>query len=199
MPRKKLIYTHLFPYHVTARSNNQDWFYTEKVFLWEILSEHALKMRKKYDFLIHAFVLMDNHYHMLASAHQYHSIGKVMCEFQQSVSKAVNKNAHRTNHVFGGPYKASLIQNPEYYSYALRYVYQNPIRAQICKHAESYKFSTLLNEDFAVSSPLTGIASLVPKNNLLEWINQLYEKNTEDEIRRGLRKTIFKPTPLRDY
>lgn len=75
MPRKPLIYTHLYPYHITARANNREWFNLQKSLIWQIMCDEASKICERQKFLIHAFVLMENHYHMIASADEYHPLG----------------------------------------------------------------------------------------------------------------------------
>lgn len=197
MPRKKLIYTHLFPYHVVARSNNKDWFYLNKSETWRIMVQAAISVTKKYQLLIHAFVLMDNHYHMVVTTHPDHPLGEVMCKFQKTISRKINKKTNRINHVFGGPSKPSLISNPEYYARVIKYVYQNPIRAGICKEAEHYAYSSLNSDEFRICSPFTGIAHLVPTTDFHSWINSL--DNSHEEVRKGLKKTVFKVVKTRSY
>jgi putative transposase len=52
MPRKKLIYTDQFPYHVTARSNNKEWFYLPISEVWNIFTSKLCEASLKFKFQI---------------------------------------------------------------------------------------------------------------------------------------------------
>ena len=65
MPRKKLIRTDQFPYHVTTRTNNKNWFSLPLEETWNICLRSLHKANKLNKVNLHAFVLMKNHYHLL--------------------------------------------------------------------------------------------------------------------------------------
>lgn len=136
MPREKLIYTPDFPYHVIARSNNKENFYLPKEIMWTIFIQQLNQVVEKYKCMIHAFVLMDNHYHLLISTQEKYDLGVVMQSLQRSVSRIVNSKSKSINHVFGGAYKASIIFYPEYYYNVYKYIYQNPTRAGLVPRVE---------------------------------------------------------------
>jgi putative transposase len=85
---------------------------------------------------------MNNHYHLLASTPDK-NLPTIMNRLHTEISIAINTSAGHTNHVFGGRYKACEIKNMNYLYNAIKYVYQNPLRAGICKSAEFYPYSTL--------------------------------------------------------
>src|SRR5690606_22174225 len=135
MPRKPLLYIHEYPYHVTARSNNKEWFYIAKSLLWEIFISELNSHKEKFGIRIHAFVLMDNHYHLLLSTRGEFYLGEVMQSLQRSIARKINSEAQRINHVFGGAYKGCLINNPIYYAHVVKYIYRNPIKAGLVQWA----------------------------------------------------------------
>jgi len=65
MPRKNLIRTNLYPYHVTIRSNNKEWFDLPREIVWKICLRAMVLANQKHPVRIQAFVLMANHYHLL--------------------------------------------------------------------------------------------------------------------------------------
>ena len=199
MPRKKLIYTHLYPYHVMARSNNKEFFYIEKELLWKIFIYVLNQLVIKYKIQIHAFVLIDNHYHLILTVTAKYNLSFIMQELQKSVSRRVNSKTGRINHVFGGPYKASLIQTPEYYFNVYKYLYRNPIEAGLCRNINHYKFSSINTDAIPLTSPLTGIASYIPNQNVIEWLNKSENEKWLNSISKGLKKTVFKPVIDRSY
>lgn len=161
------------------------------------MSEELDRLTRSHHILIHAFVLMSNHYHLLVSTHEDYPLSCVMQVLQKSISRKINREAKRINHVFGGPYKASLIVNADYYAKVFRYLAQNPLRAKMCRRTEDYPFSTFSNDRIPVCSPVSGIAELVPPKNISEWINTFDSPRDSLSIRKGLMKTIFKPVTLR--
>lgn len=200
MPRKKLIYTHLFPYHVCARSNNKDWFYLSKSQIWDIFKSKINQVIEDYKLTVHAFVLMDNHYHMIVTTNEDHTLDKVMCVFQTSISRTVNHISGRTNHVFGGPYKGSLIKSEEHYFNIYKYVYRNPIQAGLVLDVKDYKYSTYnFASGVKMTSPNNGIDGLIPYNDLQSWINTPFEGELYQSINKGLHKTDFKYVTSRGY
>ncbi|MCH2535094.1 MAG: transposase [Bdellovibrionales bacterium] len=192
MPRKKLIYTPGYPYHVIARSNNKENFHLPKDVMWRIFIQQLNQVVEKYKSMIHAFVLMDNHYHLLITTHEKYDLGVVMQYLQRSVSRIVNSKSRRINHVFGGAYKASIIYYPHYYYNVYKYIYQNPLRAGLVSRVEEYNFSTLVTDKIPISCPTNGIACYIPKyDNYFEWMNDRFEEHQEVVIQKGLNKVAF--------
>ena len=200
MPRKRFIYTDQFPYHVMARSNNREWFYISKEELWEIFKTELNSLTTHCEARIHAFVLMDNHYHLIVSTSPKFDLGKIMCIFQTSISRTVNRVSGRMNHVFGGPYKGCLIQNQTYYTKVFHYVYRNPIEAGLVERVENYSFSTFQEDSGIITTPLAaGFQEGFSNAKLAEWINQPLENSPRSQITSALRKTIFKLPSQRSY
>jgi len=86
-----------------------------------------------------------------------------------------------------------LIRSAEYYFQVYKYVYRNPVEAGICGVVEEYPFSTLTMDEFGICSPTSGIAHMIPTDKKLDWLNQCDEFLISNSIKRGLRKTEFKP------
>lgn len=192
MPRKKIIYSSDFPYHVFARANNKEWFYLPKREVWDIFIYEANRIFTSYRTLVHAFVLMDNHYHLMLSTHPDFDLGIVMRDFQKSVSRSINKSADRINHVFGGPYKGSRITSDVHYAEILKYVYRNPVSAGLVKTVQEYEYSSFVSNRLITCSPADGIARQVPKK-MESWLNQEDVSSQKEAITKGLSRTIYKP------
>ncbi len=210
MPRKPTIYTHLYPYHIRARSNNREWFSVTPKICWEIFNEKLIHITNVYKFQIHAFLLMANHYHLLGSADEEHSLGKVMNWFQTSVAKSINAISGRINHVFGGGYKSTLIMDPYYFAHATKYIYQNPVRAKICTSIEEYTYSTAcldINTErqpgliIETLWPTDGIAHLLTDMDSAErllWYNERIDELDKRILDRAVSKSIFAIPPSRN-
>lgn len=193
MPPKPLIRTNECPYHITARSNNKEFFYLPLDELWEIFMECMEKAQIEYGCHFHAFILMSNHYHLLISTPNS-NIDKVMQHIQREIARKANKKTSRINHFFGGAYKWSLVQKENYYWNVLKYIFRNPIRAGICHSVEIYKFSSLNIKPKNFNWNVTDFFN--DKNKKisldLDWLNEPFLQEIEEGLQLALRRKEFK-------
>lgn len=194
MPRK-IIYSDQFPYNITARANNKEWFAIEQKLLWTIFESALLRANIDYQLQIHAFELMSNHYHLVASVGPNYSLGRIMHWLQLHITKRINWYSGRIDHVFGDAYKATQITRPEYYYHAIKYLYRNSVKAGLAARVEAYEYSTLRQTSIPLSNPISGLTALMPSQNstqFLEWLNTPYGEPESDLIAKALRRTQFK-------
>jgi len=146
---------------------------------------------------------MDNHYHLIIFTHEDFPLGVIMQYLQMSVSRSINCLTNRTNHVFGGPYKGSLIKSPQHFADVYKYVYRNPVEANIVSKVEDYVFSSLTKtNDIPLSCPSTSWSGEIPKGvdlDLFQWLNTPIERKYIEALKLGLQRTTFKPTFRRGY
>lgn len=193
MPRKLLTYTADFPYHITNRSNNQEFFYIDNEILWSIFLDSLNQLTLQFGCEIHAFVLMSNHYHLLISTPK-NNIGEAMKYLHREVARRANKESRRINHFFGGRYKWTVVSDERYYWNALKYIFRNPVRAGICTSVEKYKYSSLnsVSSDFKwiVTDHFNNRNQKIELD--LEWLNEEYSNEVNECIRLALRRRDFK-------
>lgn len=207
MPRRPLIRTNLYPYHVTSRSNNREWFYLPSEELWPIFIKNLDETTRKFQLEIYSFVLMNNHFHLLVKT-PMSNLDKAMQHFIHSLSLNIGTVSGRINRIFGGRYKWSLIQNQKHFFNVYRYIYQNPIRAGICSLVENYSYCSL-NSSLQFQNPYLydglndtdffktyGFSKQQERN---DWLNNIFEHSESEKIRKGLHKTIFTPVSQRPY
>ena len=211
MPRKPITYSDQHPYHIVGRSNNRDWFDLPLNYCYGVFSNVVVKTKAKYGFEIHAFVLMDNHFHMLLST-PLANISSGMRYFMTESARGIRVKTKRINHVYGGRYKPSLITSSEYYAHCLKYVLRNPVKAGICQLVQQYHWSTISSYPRRLSSemvpPKLGHNSLIPqnKNELISWLNTPNTNREDQQIGKGLNRATFKiktdqisQTPIRPH
>jgi putative transposase len=194
MAREKLPYLRNGIYHVRARSNNKEWFYVPIHQLWDIFLKKFNIIGQEYHAHVIAFVLMSNHYHLLIETPEA-NLGAIMNYLQREVSRSVGRISGRINHVFGGTYKGTLIDDEMYLFNVYRYLYQNPVEAKLCSRVEQYKYSTLpfvINErsPIALADHVAVNRSSIPTdmNKRLEWLNIMLSEEQRDLIRKAVRK-----------
>ncbi len=197
MPRKPQVRSKHLPYHVTNRSNNREWFSLPIEEVWAIFSPILLTAIVRYEVNLMAFVLMDNHFHLIVQTPRA-NLGRFMNYVTREVSRAIGRRTGRINHVFGGRYKSCLLRDPQSVAHAYKYVYRNPVDAGLSKTCEDYPFSTLNrllgnHSPFPVADSLVCGMGLIPTNvpARLRWLNEPFPEEQRDMIRRALRRREF--------
>lgn len=190
MPRKNLIRTHEFFYHITTRSNNQQWFQLPMCQVWDIAVDAFRVAQKNHPAVVSQFVLMSNHYHLLIRTPN-EDIDRFMYFFNKTFSDKLRKESKSENRMFGSNYKWSLITHQKYFERVFIYIYQNPIRAKITQNCEDYPWSTYHYTFYKKYLPFN-FTPLTHLECLHNEINHLYSLEKQMVIKKGLRKSIFK-------
>lgn len=127
-------------YHVLSRGNEgRDIVIADddrKLFL-ETLGE----MSDRFKIDIFAYVLMDNHYHLLFRTNRP-NLCKSMQWFGATYTKRFNTRNHRSGHLFQGRFKNMLVQNDTYLLQLSYYIHRNPLRVGMVKRLANYKWSS---------------------------------------------------------
>ncbi len=97
---------------------------------------------KKYGVLIHAYVLMTNHIHLLLTPSDEMGIAKVMQSIGRCYVQYINKTYKRSGTLWEGRHKASLIQAEEYLLSCYRYIELNPVNASMVEHPGEYPWTS---------------------------------------------------------
>ncbi|MCL6558195.1 MAG: transposase [Firmicutes bacterium] len=127
MARKIRVHYEGAIYHVIARGNNQERIFLDPGDKIRYL-ELVIKYKQKYSYDILAYVLMDNHLHMLLRINRI-PLAKVMQGVQQCYTQYFNRKYNRVGHVFQQRYKSFLCENDRYLAALIVYIHQNPVRA----------------------------------------------------------------------
>lgn len=138
MPRKPRVHYHGALYHVIVRGNNKNYIFKSN----EMKLAYLNKIKKyiaKYECKIYAYVIMDNHAHMLIEVRDI-PLSKPMQLIQQTYTQYYNKINERTGHVFEQRYKAILCNKDEYLLSLIKYIHINPVKAGISDI--NYKWSS---------------------------------------------------------
>ena len=97
--------------------------------------------------LCHAYVLMGNHYHLVIESPEANLVAG-MAWVQNTFTRRHNVRHRLWGHLFGGRYKAVLVDAEEgsYFATLIDYVHLNPVRAGLVKRRdglESFPWSSL--------------------------------------------------------
>lgn len=186
-------YNYDFPFHITARCINKDWFGQPLDEIWELMSNYLFYLHHVFGMSIHSFVLMINHFHLLATFPK-RNLSEAMMYFLRETSRQITKPVGRINQTFGNRFHRTSVESPLYYLHAYKYVYQNPLRAGLCKSVEEYPFSTLrglLGIDRMIIPVEKDDTLFVDPEKCLSWLNTLPEKESLSQIKKALKKPMF--------
>jgi len=127
-------------YHITSRGNEKKSIFKNdgdrKLFL-DILT----KVNKRFNWVCHAYVLMDNHYHLIIETPDG-NLSKGMRQLNGIYTQTFNKRHDRVGHIFQGRYKAILIQKESHLLEVCRYVVLNPVRSNSVKSPHAWEWSS---------------------------------------------------------
>ncbi|MBI4765335.1 MAG: transposase [Deltaproteobacteria bacterium] len=139
-------------YHVLSRGNERrDIFYDEQdrdIFL-ALLGE----ISRRFEIEVFAYVLMDNHYHLLLRIHQA-NLSKAMQWLGVTYTRRFNLKHCRSGHLFQGRFKSMLIENDAYLMQLSCYIHRNPLRAGLVNRLADYSWSSYPAYAYGKSSPL---------------------------------------------
>ena len=111
----------------------------------ELLCERLAKPVSGLDFRVHAYVLMSNHYHLMLETKEA-NLSQGMGWRQNAFTWRINTRHKLWGHVFGGRYKAILVEPGNCFWALLDYIHLNPVRAGLLQEGdslESYRWSSL--------------------------------------------------------
>ncbi len=118
-------------YHLTSRGNARNSIYLDDNDRQRFLAILG-NVVDRYNWLCHAFCLMDNHYHLLIETLDPNlSLG--MRQLNGVYTQGFNRAHNRVGHVFQGRYKAILVEKDEHLLELCRYIVLNPMRAGVIK------------------------------------------------------------------
>lgn len=198
MPRKPIERSNVNYFHITARSNNKEFFYLPVLNVWDIMTRKLGELQRQHSIKIAAFIVMSNHFHLLILT-PAEDIDKIMYFFMKETTLEIQKCTGRINKIFGGRYKGSMIHSYGHLVNVYKYILRNPIEVYLSDKAENYPYSTLFHEHKGGIRLPFHTERIIPKLafeefddlNELKWINQNFERYEAESIRCGLSKTIF--------
>ncbi|MBX2988462.1 MAG: transposase [Bdellovibrionaceae bacterium] len=193
MPRNRNFVHQPGVFHVGSRTNNKEWFEMPLPQVWELSTDLLWFSSRAFGVELQAFVLMSNHYHLLLRTSEA-NLPAFMCYFSREMSRAINREMGRINHIFGARYFASLVDDWKYHHAVYKYIYRNPVDAGLGKKVELYPYSTLQGL-LGFSRLPVGVVDpleLVERpEETLDWLNFSFHEDQRECIRKGLKGARF--------
>jgi putative transposase len=130
-----------YPHHVIQRGNDRQAIVrddADRERLWALLVEQAAIFKVA----IHAYVVMDNHLHLLATPQTDEGLPKLMQAVGRSYVRYFNLRHQRTGTLWEGRYRSNLIESERYLLACMVYIDLNPVRAGMVQEPADYKWSS---------------------------------------------------------
>ncbi len=140
MPRIGRIVVKDYPHHITQRGNYRHTVFIEKSDYQKYL-EWLEMYAKKNSLLFLAYCLMPNHVHYIAIPEKDDSLAKTFNTCHMRYSQYFNKKKRSFGHLWQGRFYSCVLDEPHLYA-AIRYIENNPVRANLAKKAEDWDWSS---------------------------------------------------------
>ena len=120
---------------------NKEYIFEKKEYIEKYLK--IIKENKEnYNFTIIAYCIMNNHAHFLIYTEDIQDFGNFMHRINLLYAKMYNKEKNRCGVLFRNRYNAEPIYNTKYLINCIKYIHNNPVKANIVQKCEDYKYSS---------------------------------------------------------
>ncbi|MBU6503069.1 MAG: transposase [Burkholderiales bacterium] len=130
-----------YPHHVIQRGNNRQAIFASAAdyqMLLDLLHDNA----RKFGVALHSYVLMTNHFHLLATPESPDSLPQLMQAVGRRYVRHFNDSQGRSGTLWEGRYRSTLIQTERYLLACMVYIDLNPVRAGLVAEARDYPWSS---------------------------------------------------------
>ena len=129
------------PHHVIQRGNDRQAIVRDDQDRERLLAlwvEHS----RAFGVAVHAYVLMDNHFHLLLTPDTSEGLPQMMQAVGRAYVRYFNLRHHRTGTLWEGRYRSNLIESERYLLACMGYIDLNPVRAGLVEQAQDYRWSS---------------------------------------------------------
>jgi putative transposase len=170
------------PQHIIQRGNNRQVIFASDDD-YQFFRDALVDAAEKHGLLIHAYVWMTNHIHLLATPEYDDSISKVFQSAGRKYVQYFNYTYKRSGTLWEGRYRATVVESEQYLLTLMRYIELNPVRAGMVAHPRDYRWSSY------------GFNALGERNANTHWLTphkQYLRLDRTDEDRRSAYRQLFR-------
>ncbi len=142
-------------YHVILRSVNQHIIFEEESDYQKFLFIFS-DCKMNYDLDLYAYCLMDNHIHLLLRIPP-DQLAAFFQSFGTRFVRWYNNKYSRSGHLFQDRFHSSVIESKQSFLSALIYIHNNPVKANMCRYASEYRWSSV-NAYYSANNPLVNVS-----------------------------------------
>jgi putative transposase len=141
------------PLHITQRGNNRIATFADAADFaqYRTFLHHA---STREECAIHAYALMTNHVHLLATSPNVGGASRMMQLIGRLYVRYFNERHRRSGTLWEGRFKSALVDSSAYFLACSRYIDLNPVRAGLVQTADAYEWSSYACLGEARADPL---------------------------------------------
>lgn len=140
MPRKPRNYINTTFIHIMTQGINKSYIFNEDQDIKYYISA-MYSSKDKYNIEIIAYCIMNNHAHILVEIRNIEGLSKYMQSINTKYAIYYNKKYNRVGYVFRDRYRSEAILSETQLNNCIQYIYNNPVKAKICRRPEEYPYS----------------------------------------------------------
>lgn len=142
-----------YPHHVIQRGNNRQALFADRDDYLSLL-DYLAEGGQKYEVAIHAYVLMSNHFHLLATPAHETSLPSLMQALGRRYVRRFNNRHERSGTLWEGRYRATIVESERYLIACMVYMELNPVRAGMVAQPGDYPWSSYAHQTGMRHDPL---------------------------------------------
>lgn len=130
-----------YPHHIIQRGNDRQVIFRgddDRRQMLQLIESQS----REYRVAIHAYVLMDNHFHLLATPETADGVPRMMQSVGRRYVRWFNDRHGRSGTLWEGRYKSTLIETERYLLACMVYIDLNPVRAGMVTQARDFAWSS---------------------------------------------------------
>jgi len=182
MPRESRKVSESKIYHVMIRGNERKPIFIDNADRSRYIQLLCDKNKTK-QYSIYAYCLMDNHVHLLLNEGN-DQISRIMQRINVSYAYYFNKKYGRIGHLFQDRFKSEAIEDDAYLAAAVRYIHNNPVKANLATHPGEYNWSSYslyLNNALGDTEPIDTTLVLSIFSNERKTALESFEKYSKQD------------------
>lgn len=110
-----------------------------------VIIENLKFYRKKYNFKLIGFVILPDHIHLLLILPSAHNISDLIRDFKSFTSSQINRLRGKKGRVWQEGFYDLVIDREDKLIQKLNYIHKNPLRRNLTKDLNEYKYSSFVN------------------------------------------------------
>lgn len=182
------------PQHIVQRGNNRQPCFIDDHDRLRYLADLE-EATTRHEVELHAWVLMSNHVHLLATPHTDRALSRMMQSLGSRYVRWFNDRHERSGTLWEGRFHASLVDSEAYLLSCMRYIELNPLRANLVQHPADYRWSSFaanalgLNDRLVSAHPVYLALHATRQRRLAKYF-RLCAKGLEDEMLTAIRVAV---------
>lgn len=180
------------PHHIIQRGNNRQSIFVDEADCIRYLDDLS-ELATAHGLAIHAYVLMPNHVHLLATPAGRDTLPRLMQALGRRYVRRFNSRHRRTGTLWEGRYRSTVVDTDRYLLACMRYIELNPVRAGLVDQPAAYRWSSHRHQLGQAVDPLITEHAVywslgnTPFERQLAY-RRLFERAPEDEEIAAIRK-----------